>query len=48
MAGVVVIGHCRSSFRTIRGAFRGRFATDVVASLSIVGAVALGQPLAGL
>ena len=33
---------------TLRNATRGRFATDIVASLSIVGAVALNQPLAGL
>jgi heavy metal translocating P-type ATPase len=33
---------------TLRAAGRGRFATDVVATLSIVGAVALGQPFAGL
>lgn len=33
---------------TLRNAARGYFATDVVASLSIVGAVALSQPLAGL
>ena len=33
---------------TLRAAGRGRFATDVVATLSIIGAVALGQPLAGL
>jgi heavy metal translocating P-type ATPase len=34
--------------RTVRDAFRGRLATDIVATLSILGAVALGQPLAGL
>ena len=33
---------------TLRAAGRGRFATDVVATLSIVGAVLLGQPFAGL
>ena len=33
---------------TLRDALRGRFATDVVASLSIIGAVALDQPFAGL
>jgi len=33
---------------TLRAAGRGRFATDVVATLSIVGAVMLGQPFAGL
>src|SRR4051812_23858329 len=35
-------------FRTVRAALRGHFATDVVATLSIVGAVALRQPVAGL
>ncbi|MDP1889589.1 MAG: hypothetical protein Q8K55_01750, partial [Gemmatimonadaceae bacterium] len=34
--------------RTVRGLLRGHFAADVAASLSIVGAVALGQPVAGL
>jgi len=34
--------------RTVRGLFRGNFAADVAASLSIIGATALGQPLAGL
>jgi len=35
-------------WRTIVAAAHGRFATDIVASLSIIGAVALMQPLAGL
>ena len=35
-------------FQTLRAALRGRFATDGVATLSIIGSVALGQPLAGL
>ena len=35
-------------WRTIRGAIGGRFATDIVASLSIGGAIALGQPLVAL
>jgi heavy metal translocating P-type ATPase len=35
-------------WRTLRDAARGRFATDIVATLAIVGAVALGQPIAGL
>jgi heavy metal translocating P-type ATPase len=47
MAGVIVMG-LPLVIRTIRGAIAGRFATDVVATLSIIGAVALGQPLAGL
>ncbi len=34
--------------RTVRGLLRGNFAADVAASLSIVGATALGQPVAGL
>jgi heavy metal translocating P-type ATPase len=33
---------------TLRNAARGKFAADIVASLSIIGAVALNQPLAGL
>ena len=33
---------------TVRQAFHGMFATDLVASLSVVGAVALGEPIAGL
>ncbi len=35
-------------WRTARGALRGHFATDIVATLSIVTAVVLGQPVAGL
>lgn len=45
--GVVVLG-LPIVFRTVRGVFQGHLATDVVASLSIVGTVALHQPLAGL
>jgi len=33
---------------TLRNAIRGHFATDIVATLAIIGAVALQQPLAGL
>ena len=33
---------------TLRNAMRGQFATDIVATLAIIGAVALNQPLAGL
>ena len=47
MTGVVVMG-APLVFRTLRAVVNGRLATDVVASLSIIGAVALGQPLAGL
>jgi heavy metal translocating P-type ATPase len=34
--------------RTVAAAFRGQFATDLVAALAIVGALLLGQPLAGV
>src|SRR5262245_22227797 len=47
MVGVVALG-TPLVWRTVRGAFAGHFAADVVASLSIIGAVALNQPLAGL
>lgn len=47
MIGLVVLG-APIVFQTLRQALRGRFATDVVATLSIVGAAALDQPLAGL
>lgn len=35
-------------FRTLVGALRGQFAADLVASMAIVGAVVLNEPLAGL
>jgi heavy metal translocating P-type ATPase len=35
-------------WRTLRAARRGNYATDVVASLSIITAVIIGQPVAGL
>ncbi len=47
LAGVIVLG-APIIFRTVRGIARGHLAADIVASLSIVGAVALSQPLAGL
>lgn len=47
MTGAVVMG-APLVIRTLRSVARGHFATDVVASLSIVGAIVLGQPLAGL
>ena len=47
MTGVVLLG-APIVFRTLRQALSGHFATDVVATLSIAGAIALGQPLAGL
>lgn len=47
LAGVIGLG-APLVFGTLRGALRGVFASDVVASLSILGAAALNQPLAGL
>ena len=47
MLGVILLG-APIVFETLRNSLKGRFATDVVASLSIVGSVALDQPLAGL
>jgi heavy metal translocating P-type ATPase len=46
-AGLVLTG-LPVAWRTFRGMVRGEFAADVVAMLAIVGAVLLGQPLAGL
>ncbi|HYV97658.1 MAG TPA: heavy metal translocating P-type ATPase [Gemmatimonadaceae bacterium] len=34
--------------QTVRDVFRGRFASDIVAALAIIGAVVFGEPLAGL
>lgn len=45
--GVVIVGF-PLVMRTMGDALRGRFATDVVASLSIIGAIWFGQPVAGL
>ena len=42
LTGTVVV------WRTVRGALRGHFAADVVATLAIVAAALLGQPLVGL
>ncbi len=47
LGGLVVVG-APVVWRTLRDALRGHFATDLVAMLAIVGAVLLGQPLAGL
>jgi heavy metal translocating P-type ATPase len=47
MIGLIVTG-APVVWGTLRAAGRGRFATDVVATLSIVGAVVLVQPFAGL
>ena len=47
LGGLVIVG-APVVWRTLRDALRGHFATDLVAMLAVVGAVALGQPLAGL
>lgn len=46
-AGLVLCG-VPVAWRTAREMLKGNFASDVVAMLAIVGAIALGQPLAGL
>jgi len=47
MAGLVLTG-LPVAVWTFRDALRGKFATDLVAALAIVGALVLSQPLAGL
>jgi heavy metal translocating P-type ATPase len=47
LAGLVLTG-LPVAGRTFRGLLRGEFAADVVAMLAIIGALLLGQPLAGL
>lgn len=47
LAGLILTG-LPVAWRTFRGLLRGEFAADVVAMLAIVGALWLGQPLAGL
>jgi heavy metal translocating P-type ATPase len=47
LLGLVVTG-VPVAWRTFRGMVRGELAADVVAMLAIVGALLLGQPLAGL
>lgn len=47
LAGLILTG-LPVAWRTFRGMLRGQFAADVVAMLAIVGALLLGQPLAGL
>ena len=47
MVGLVLTG-APIVWRTIRGIFAGQFASDLVAMLAIIGAVALGQPFPGL
>ena len=45
--GLIIVG-LPVVWRTVVGAFRGRFAADLVAALAILGAILLQQPLAGL
>ena len=47
MAGLLITG-LPIAWRTVRGVFRGHFATDVVATMAILAAIPLGEPLAGL
>jgi hypothetical protein len=46
-AGLVIAGSA-VVWRTVRGALRGYFAADVVATLAIVASVLAAQPLVGL
>jgi heavy metal translocating P-type ATPase len=45
---LLVVSGAPLAWRTVRGALRGHFATDIVATLAIVTAVVLRQPVAGL
>jgi heavy metal translocating P-type ATPase len=47
LAGLVLAG-APLVWRTLRGIARGQFASDIVATLAIVGAVLLAEPVAGL
>ena len=46
-AGLVIAGGL-VVWRTVRGALRGHFAADVVATLAIIASAVLGQPFVGL
>ncbi len=48
LLGALVLLGAPLVWRTVRGMLRGQFATDVVASLAIVTAIAMNQPFAGL
>lgn len=48
LLGLLVVTGAPLVWRTLVGMTRGDFAADVVASLAIVAAVALGQPIPGL
>jgi heavy metal translocating P-type ATPase len=45
---LLVVSGAPLIWRTVRGALRGQFASDIVASLAIITAIALRQPIAGL
>jgi heavy metal translocating P-type ATPase len=47
MSGLVLTG-TPVVWNTVRHALRGHFATDIVATLAIIGAVLIAQPIAGL
>ncbi len=47
LLGLILTG-APVAWRTLRGMLRGQFASDVVAMLAVIGAVALGEPFAGL
>lgn len=47
LIGLVVTG-APLVFKTIRGLFSGRFAADLVASLTVISSILLGQPVVGL
>ena len=47
LAGLILTG-APLVWRTLRGIARGQFASDIVATLAIVGAVLLAEPVAGL
>ena len=47
LSGLIVTG-APLVYKTIRGVFNGRFAADLVASLTVVGSLLLGQPVVGL
>jgi heavy metal translocating P-type ATPase len=47
LAGLIVTG-APLAWRTLRGVMKAQFAADIVATLAIIGAILLDQPVAGL
>ncbi|HYC51207.1 MAG TPA: hypothetical protein VEB19_08895, partial [Gemmatimonadaceae bacterium] len=45
---ILVLAGASIVWRTVRGALHGHFASDIVASLAIVGAALLREPITGL